>query len=58
VRTAFDAAMTDPQFLADAQRLRTDINPMPGAQLQELIKNSVRLSDDERERARAVRSGF
>jgi tripartite-type tricarboxylate transporter receptor subunit TctC len=58
VRTAFDATMTDPQFLADAQRLRTDINPMPGAQLQELIKNSVRLSDDERERARAVRSGF
>ena len=38
LRTAFDATMHDPRFLADARRLGIDISPLPGVQLQELVQ--------------------
>jgi tripartite-type tricarboxylate transporter receptor subunit TctC len=37
LRTAFDATMRDPQYLADAANMRIDISPLPGATVQELI---------------------
>ena len=37
LRTAFDATMCDPQYLADAANMRIDISPLPGATVQELI---------------------
>ena len=38
LRTAFDATMTDPQFLADAERLRIAISPLAGAKVQDLVQ--------------------
>jgi hypothetical protein len=38
LRSAFDATMRDPQFLADAARMRIDISPLPGASVQDLVR--------------------
>jgi hypothetical protein len=37
LRTAFDATMKDPQFLADAKKVHIDVAPLPGAKVQQLI---------------------
>ena len=38
LRAAFDATMRDPQFLADAEKLRIDIAALPGSRVQELVQ--------------------
>jgi tripartite-type tricarboxylate transporter receptor subunit TctC len=38
LRKAFDATMTDPQYLADAKKLRIDIEPLGGAKVQEIVQ--------------------
>jgi tripartite-type tricarboxylate transporter receptor subunit TctC len=38
LRTAFDATMRDPQFLADAEKMRIDVAALPGATVQEMIQ--------------------
>jgi tripartite-type tricarboxylate transporter receptor subunit TctC len=37
LRTAFDATMRDPGFLAEAQRLNLEVNPVSGAALADLV---------------------
>ena len=37
LRRAFDAAMVDPQFLAEAAQLNLEIDPKGGAELQQLV---------------------
>ena len=38
LRTAFDATLRDPRFLADAEKFGIDVSPLPGSQLQELVQ--------------------
>jgi tripartite-type tricarboxylate transporter receptor subunit TctC len=38
LRAAFDAAMHDSQFLADASRFGIDVSSLPGVQLQEMVQ--------------------
>jgi tripartite-type tricarboxylate transporter receptor subunit TctC len=38
LRAAFDKSMTDPQFVADAETMRIDIEPLPGAKVQEVVQ--------------------
>jgi tripartite-type tricarboxylate transporter receptor subunit TctC len=38
LRAAFDATMRDKDFLADAETMRIDISPLPGAKVQELVQ--------------------
>jgi tripartite-type tricarboxylate transporter receptor subunit TctC len=38
LRTAFDATMRDPQFVADAQKSGIDISPLAGAKVQALVQ--------------------
>ena len=38
LRSAFDATMKDEQFLADGDKLRIDISPLPGAKVQEIVQ--------------------
>jgi tripartite-type tricarboxylate transporter receptor subunit TctC len=54
LRTAFDATMRDPQFLADAEKMRIDISPLPGATVQELIQKLYATPKDVTERAKAA----
>jgi tripartite-type tricarboxylate transporter receptor subunit TctC len=44
LRKAFDATMTDPEFLSLAKRQKMDINPMPGAEVQKLAIGVVNAS--------------
>jgi hypothetical protein len=38
LRNAFDATMKDAQFLAEADKLRIDVSPLPGAKVQEIVQ--------------------
>lgn len=39
LRRAFDATMKDPQFLADAEKLRIDVAPLSGERVQQVVSN-------------------
>jgi tripartite-type tricarboxylate transporter receptor subunit TctC len=52
LRTAFDAAMRDPQVIEDAEKLRIDIAPLSGAKVQELVQKLYATPKDIVERAR------
>jgi hypothetical protein len=38
LRAAFDRTAADPQFLADAEKMRIDIDPLSGAKVQEVVQ--------------------
>jgi hypothetical protein len=38
LRAAFDATVRDPEFLAEAQRLKLDVTPVSGQALQALVE--------------------
>jgi len=52
LRAAFDATMTDPQFMQDAERIRIDISPLSGAEVQELVRKLYATPKDVIMRAR------
>jgi tripartite-type tricarboxylate transporter receptor subunit TctC len=54
LRTAFDATMRDPQYLADAQKMRIDISPLSGARVQDLIAKLYATPKSVVEQARAA----
>jgi tripartite-type tricarboxylate transporter receptor subunit TctC len=54
LRAAYDAVMTDGQFLADAKRARLDISPSPGAKLQTLVASVYATPAAIVERARRI----
>jgi tripartite-type tricarboxylate transporter receptor subunit TctC len=39
LRDAFEKTMEDPEFRAEAQRARMDVNPMPGAQMEAFLRD-------------------
>jgi tripartite-type tricarboxylate transporter receptor subunit TctC len=41
LRAAFDATMKDPAFLAEAQKLNLDINPISGEELQKVVVDII-----------------
>ena len=54
LRKAFDETMKDPEFLKDAERMRVEINPLPGVEIQKLITSVADLPPDLTEKVRAV----
>jgi len=54
LRRAFDDTMKDPDFLAEAERLRLGVSPLPGEELQKLVAQVSNLSPELLERVRAV----
>jgi hypothetical protein len=42
LRTAWDAMMKDPHFLADVKKQGLDFDPMPGSEVQRLVEDRVR----------------
>lgn len=55
LRTAFDATMKDPQFIAELNQAKAEYDPLPGDQLQLLVEHKTELSSANRERIRAIR---
>jgi tripartite-type tricarboxylate transporter receptor subunit TctC len=51
LRDAFDATMTDPEFLADAARLGLDVRPVSGAEAAALIREVYASSPEVVKRA-------
>lgn len=54
LRAAFTATLKDPGFLADAARMRVDLSPLPGDQLQAIIEKSFDYSPTIVARAEAL----
>jgi tripartite-type tricarboxylate transporter receptor subunit TctC len=48
---AFDATMTDTEFLAEAKKLDFDVRPVPGAKIDELLAEAYRTPPDVLARA-------
>jgi tripartite-type tricarboxylate transporter receptor subunit TctC len=54
LRRAFDATVKDPELLAEAQRIKVGISPLPGEALQKLVAEVSDLSPALLERVRAA----
>ncbi len=54
MKAAYDATMTDPEFLTDAKKLGVEIAPVSGAELTALMKHLMTLPPDQVKRARAI----
>jgi hypothetical protein len=54
LRKAFDETMKDPQYLADADKMRIDISPLPGARVQEIVLKLHATPKNIVEKARAA----
>jgi tripartite-type tricarboxylate transporter receptor subunit TctC len=54
MREAFNATMSDPEFLADAAKLNLPVDPISGEELTALVKPLVALPDAMVQRARAA----
>jgi tripartite-type tricarboxylate transporter receptor subunit TctC len=54
LRRAFDATMTDPEFLAEVEKTRLAISPIGGEELQKLVAEVASLPTDIIEKVRAA----
>lgn len=54
LRAAFDAAVKDKAFLNEAARMRVEVDPTGGVELQKLITEIVDISPELREKVRAA----
>jgi tripartite-type tricarboxylate transporter receptor subunit TctC len=52
LRTAFAETMNDPAFIAEANRLNLEVNPMPGRDVEALVADLYRTPRDVVEQAR------
>jgi tripartite-type tricarboxylate transporter receptor subunit TctC len=54
LRRAFDATMKDPAYLAEAEKLKIEVDPLSGAKVQELVAQVTATPPDVVARVRAV----
>ena len=54
LRRAFDATMKDPEFLADAEKRKLDIDPITGEQVQDIIADLFRTPPAVVERVKKI----
>ena len=57
LRRAFDATMTDQEFLAEAEKSKTDISPMTGEEAQKIATATINTPPDVLARANALIEG-
>ena len=57
LRRAFDATMKDPEFLAEAEKSKTDISPMTGEEAQKIAAATINTPPDVLARANALIEG-
>jgi tripartite-type tricarboxylate transporter receptor subunit TctC len=56
LRAAFDATMTDSQFLAELKQAQAEYDPLPGRELQHLIERRMELTPTNKKRVQMARS--
>ena len=54
LRRAFDAMVKDPDYLAEADKLRIELDPLPGIELQKIIEEMQSLQADTIEKIKAM----
>ena len=54
LRSAFDAMVKDPEFVADLARLKQELSPMSGAEVESLVKETLGAPQAVVERAKAA----
>ncbi len=54
LRKAFNDTMKDPDFLAEAEKLKLDIDPLNGKQVSELVAQVLATPKDVVERVRDI----
>ena len=54
LRTAFQAMVKDPDFVAEIQRLSVELDPMPGEHLERLVAQTLNTPAAVRERAKGA----
>jgi len=54
VRAAFDATMRDPDFLKEAEKLKIEVNPVRGEEMQKIVADVLATPKHLAERARAI----
>jgi tripartite-type tricarboxylate transporter receptor subunit TctC len=54
LRRAFDATMKDPQFLAEAAKLNAEVDPLTGAQVQDIVAKVLATPKPIRNRIQTV----
>ncbi len=57
LRAAFDATMRDPEFVAEALRLRLEVNPTAGAEIDRLLAELYATPKDVLDQARQAMQG-
>jgi tripartite-type tricarboxylate transporter receptor subunit TctC len=57
LRRAFDATMKDPEFLAEAEKSKTDISPMTGEEAQKIAESTIATAPEVLARANALIEG-
>ena len=57
LRAAFDAAVKDPEFLADAERINADVHAVQGVRIGEIIARAYASSPEVIARAKAALEG-
>jgi tripartite-type tricarboxylate transporter receptor subunit TctC len=57
LRRAFDATMKDPDFLAEAEKSKTDISPMTGEEAQRIATATIDAPAEVRARASTLMEG-
>jgi tripartite-type tricarboxylate transporter receptor subunit TctC len=54
LRRAFDLTLKDPDFIRDARTQRAELQPMTGAELEQVVREVIGASADLRERVKAA----
>jgi tripartite-type tricarboxylate transporter receptor subunit TctC len=54
LRAAFDATMKDPEFIAEAEKLRLEVSPMKGVEIERLLNEVYALPKELIDKARAA----
>ena len=57
LRQAFDAMLRDPTALAEAEREKLEIDPVPGSELQELVERLARTPPATLDAIKQINSG-
>jgi tripartite-type tricarboxylate transporter receptor subunit TctC len=52
LRDAFQKMVKDPEFVADLQRTNVELDPLPGAQVEQLVVRTLNVPATVRDRAK------